>query len=272
MADTAPKPFVFVLMPFENSFDDVYKLGIKPACEEGGAYCERVDEQIFDGSILARVYNQISKADIIVADMTGRNPNVFYEVGYAHALGKQVILATQRAEDIPFDLKHYPHIIYSGRIIDLKAQLQERVTWIINNVPQRLQSIAESVKLYLNRQLLCDGFSLKYPQPFDQMSLEVHNPTSRAFASQSIRIGIITTNTFDGDINCFLKAIPLPDNRIMFLLPRACPKRSSFKMKLPKGDTNPLSIAKSSLLWKHCQAVFTEKCENFAAPVQSAFP
>jgi hypothetical protein len=79
MADTAPKPFVFVLMPFDNAFDDVYKLGIKPACEEAGAYCERVDEQIFDGSILARVYNWISKADIIVADIPGRDPNLTLE-------------------------------------------------------------------------------------------------------------------------------------------------------------------------------------------------
>ena len=67
-------------MPFDASFDDVYDLGIKPAANSAGAYCERVDEQIFEGSILARVYNQIAKADLIVADMSGRNPNVFYEV------------------------------------------------------------------------------------------------------------------------------------------------------------------------------------------------
>ena len=84
--DTKPKPFVFVLMPFAEQFDDVYQLGIKAACEEAGAYCERVDEQIFEEIILSRVYNQITKADLIVAEMTGRNPNVFYEVGYALAL------------------------------------------------------------------------------------------------------------------------------------------------------------------------------------------
>jgi nucleoside 2-deoxyribosyltransferase len=111
MADTAPKPFVFVLMPFHEAFNDVYELGIKSACAECGVFCQRVDEQIFDGTILARVYNQISKADLIVADMTGRNPNVFYEVGYAHALSKQVILATQNADDIPFDLKYYPRAV-----------------------------------------------------------------------------------------------------------------------------------------------------------------
>jgi hypothetical protein len=61
-------------MPFDKSFDDIYKFGIKAACEEAGAYCERVDEQIFLESMLERIYNQIAKADIIVADMTGRNP------------------------------------------------------------------------------------------------------------------------------------------------------------------------------------------------------
>ena len=92
MKKTSPKPFIFVLMPFSDEFDDVYKLGIKPACEKVGAYAERVDEQIFKETILQRIYNQIAKADIIISEMTGRNPNVFYETGYAHALGKNVIL------------------------------------------------------------------------------------------------------------------------------------------------------------------------------------
>ena len=87
MNTTAPKPFVFVLMPFDDEFRDIYEVGIKPACEKAGAYAERVDEQIFTESILDRIYNQISKADLIISDMTGRNPNVFYETGYAHALG-----------------------------------------------------------------------------------------------------------------------------------------------------------------------------------------
>ena len=117
MEGTSPKPFAFVLMPFAKEFDDVcYLLGIKPACETAGAYAERVDDQIFHESILQRIYNQISKADIIIADMTGRNPNVFYETGYAHALGKPVILLTRSSDDIPFDLKHYTHIVYEGRI------------------------------------------------------------------------------------------------------------------------------------------------------------
>lgn len=127
------KPRVFALLPFDAEFDDVYKLGIKAACKDAGAYCEKVDEQIFLESILERIYDQISKADIIIADMTGRNANVFYETGYAHALKKPVILLTQNVDDIPFDLKHYPHIIYSGRVAELKSELTKRLRFCMEN-------------------------------------------------------------------------------------------------------------------------------------------
>ncbi|MDY9925634.1 hypothetical protein [Methanosarcina sp.] len=132
---TAPKPFVFVLMPFAEDFDDIYKLGIKEAAKEVGAYAERVDEQIFTEGILERIFNQINKADVIVADMTGRNPNVFYEVGYAHALGKIVLLLTQKVDDIPFDLKHKQHIIYGNsgsKIQNLRSELDPKLNWAIN--------------------------------------------------------------------------------------------------------------------------------------------
>lgn len=128
---TRPRPFVFVLMPFDKAFDDVYKLGIKGAAEQAGAYAERVDEQIFTEGILDRVFNQINKADVIVADMTGRNPNVFYEVGYAHALGRTVLLLTKKVEDIPFDLQHRPHIVYGDSITKLKDELAARIEWAI---------------------------------------------------------------------------------------------------------------------------------------------
>lgn len=65
---TAPKPFVFVLMPFTAEFGDVYEFGIKGAAADLGAYAERVDEQLFLEDILDRIFNQISKADVIVAD------------------------------------------------------------------------------------------------------------------------------------------------------------------------------------------------------------
>lgn len=117
-------------MPFDDSFSDIYKLGIQAAAIECGVVAERVDEQTFSETILERIYRQIDIADFIIADMTGRNPNVFYEVGYAHARGKLCTLLTQRVEDIPFDLQHHRHIIYNGSIQTLKDRLLIELLWL----------------------------------------------------------------------------------------------------------------------------------------------
>jgi hypothetical protein len=189
MDSTKPKPFVFVLMPFTPEFDDVYKLGIKPACEKAGAYAERVDEQLFSESILNRIFNQISKADVIVSDMTGRNPNVFYETGYAHALGKKVILLTENSEDIPFDLKHYPHIIYKGRIADLATDLERRVNWAIQQ--------PDDVIIQGGLQVLIDGYLLPWeeiPLKFSnwfELPIDIHNSTESLIKTVKFKFGFL---------------------------------------------------------------------------------
>lgn len=124
------KPFAFVLMPFSSDFDDIYKFGIKKLAESIGVVAERVDEQHFSESILERVYRQIENSDFVIAEMTGKNPNVFYEVGYAHAKGKLCALVTQSATDIPFDLKHHTHVIYDGSIADLTDKLGPKLEWL----------------------------------------------------------------------------------------------------------------------------------------------
>jgi GAF domain-containing protein/nucleoside 2-deoxyribosyltransferase-like protein len=126
------RPFAFVLMPFSKAFDNVYKLGIKRACAAASVRCERVDEQKFDERILDRIYGQIQAADVVLADMTDRNPNVYYEVGYAHALHKRVVLLTQNADHIPFDLKQHRHVEYDGNSIsDLKPELLRELRWCL---------------------------------------------------------------------------------------------------------------------------------------------
>jgi len=196
MADTIPKPFVFILMPFAEAFDDVYKLGIKPACEKAGAYAERVDEQIFQESILQRTYNQISKADIIVADMTGRNPNVFYETGYAHALGKNAILLTKNANDIPFDLKHYPHIIY-GNISDLIPELTKRVRWIIEH-PEKPESPVESpVQFFIEGIPLVNSPTIEITSGMMvDLKFDAHNHAKVSIQTATFQIAFLTSNRF----------------------------------------------------------------------------
>ena len=120
--------FAFVLMPFDPAFEDVYKIGIREAAEAARINAERLDDQIYAEGMLDRVYRQIEAADVIVADMSGRNPNVFYEVGYAHAKEKLCILITNDADSIPFDLKHRRHIVYSS-IAKLREELERHLIW-----------------------------------------------------------------------------------------------------------------------------------------------
>ena len=121
--------FAFVLMPFDSAFDDLYRFGIKEPAEQLGIVAERVDEQIYTESILERIYRQIDRADIIIADMSGQNPNVFYEVGYAHAKSKLCILLTEKVSDIPFDLKHRRHIVHNASIQKLRGAITDELNW-----------------------------------------------------------------------------------------------------------------------------------------------
>ena len=147
-------------MPFDSSFDDVYAFGIKQACEDAGAYCERLDEQLFHESMVDRIYTQISKADLIVAEMTNRNPNVFYEVGYAHALGKPVVLLTKEATDIPFDLRQRQHIVHGGSIKVLKENLVRSIEWHLRNPGDVSDDAASGLELRLEGQELIVGCTI----------------------------------------------------------------------------------------------------------------
>ena len=188
------KPFVFTLMPFESSFDDIYKLGIKSTCEELDSYCERVDEQIFQGSILDRILNQISKADVVIADMSGRNPNVFFEVGYAKALDKKLILLTSSTDDIPFDLKHYTHVIYDSSIIKLKENLQKHLKYYFSN-PDKMQSeMFVGVNLYVCGVKLSEGTvtKVKVPVNYNAVPLTVENVSGKALLENELQISAMT--------------------------------------------------------------------------------
>ena len=134
MSSTEKETFAFVLMPINKEFDDIYKLGIKETAARLDILAERVDEQIFQEGILERIYRQIEVADIVIADMSGQNPNVFYEVGYAHAKGKLCILMTSDAADIPFDLKHHRHIVYGESINGLRENLTQELVWAKNEI------------------------------------------------------------------------------------------------------------------------------------------
>jgi hypothetical protein len=104
---------VFVLMPFEESMKPIYDDHIKATCKKIGFSCRRADDLFTATNVMSDVWSSIYYSKIIIADCTGRNPNVFYEIGIAHTLGRPVVLITQREEDVPFDIRHIRYLKYS---------------------------------------------------------------------------------------------------------------------------------------------------------------
>lgn len=103
----------FVMQPFVAPLGDYYEKIYKPAIEKAGLRAVRADAEIFaTGKIMDQVWHGINAAKVLVAELTTRNPNVFYELGLAHALKKPVVLVSAREEDVPFDLQHIRVIYY----------------------------------------------------------------------------------------------------------------------------------------------------------------
>lgn len=103
---------VFVLMPFSEDLKPVYEVHIKTVAKKLGLIALRADNFFSAGTIISEIWNAINETRILIADCTGRNPNVFYELGIAHTLGKPVILIAQCVDDIPFDIRHIRTILY----------------------------------------------------------------------------------------------------------------------------------------------------------------
>jgi hypothetical protein len=107
------RPFIFVLMPFTREHFALYEDTIAPVLTELGCDVGHAgDATRTVDLILDTIYQDIGRASFLVADTTTRNANVFYELGYAHALGKTAVLLTQDTKEIPFDLKGWRHIVY----------------------------------------------------------------------------------------------------------------------------------------------------------------
>lgn len=118
----------FVIMSFSGSprLKDFYSKAVKPTVQKLGYRCERVDEQHFNGSIREQVLANIRCARFVIADMTEARPNCYYELGIAHALGKDVIHISNDSNDIHFDIKDFNFIVYQT-IDELKSRLRDRI-------------------------------------------------------------------------------------------------------------------------------------------------
>jgi hypothetical protein len=122
-----PKDTCFVIMPFGPPFDRYYKNIFVPAIEDAGLQPIRADSIFMPSAIMPDIWRFLSEAKILIADLTGRNPNVFYELGLAHALQKPVILVANNLDDVPFDLRGLRVLAYDKENEDWGAELRRMI-------------------------------------------------------------------------------------------------------------------------------------------------
>ena len=110
------QPSAFVAMQFGEPYDSLYRSVIRPKAHSLGFDVTRIDEVNRPGIIFQDIQKKIEDAKVVIAEITAPNQNVFYEVGYAHALNKPTILLAQRGKDLPFDIRSYRVIFYDDSI------------------------------------------------------------------------------------------------------------------------------------------------------------
>ncbi len=124
----------FLVMPFSLEWSDEVHRILAGACKAAGVHPVRGDDLFTPTDILDDIWQAINGADFVIADITGRNPNVLYELGIAHALAKPVLILSRNAEDIPIDLSTRRVILYGQAERDWREELAHRVSKAITDI------------------------------------------------------------------------------------------------------------------------------------------
>lgn len=153
-----PKRKCFVIMPFSKTkscraedWTEIYANVIKPAVEGAGFNYECRRSDGLAGNIIEDILDQLNRADLVIADLTDRNPNVFYELGVRHALRRGTILITQKVGHVPFDLRPYAIQEYRWKTKREKEELAVRLREVIRTLEFNPERGASPVLKYLGK-------------------------------------------------------------------------------------------------------------------------
>lgn len=146
-------PLCFVVMPFRAELNFFYLYLRQHLAQKHGLRVERGDHRILTVPLLEKIREQIVEAKVLIADITGRNPNVFYELGLAHAFEKPVILLTQdQADDVPTDIRHLEFIRYDlGEDADVLAKVDNAIHHVFVERYEQLYNRAKELLQGFNR-------------------------------------------------------------------------------------------------------------------------
>jgi hypothetical protein len=180
-----PKDKCFVISPFGGWNDDYYTEIFQPSIKAAGLEPARADDLFRSSNIVHDIWHLVSSARVLLADLTGKNANVFYELGLAHAAQKPVLLLTQTLDDIPFDLQ-------ALRVITYDVEHPEWGKVLINNIKQGLKEMLESPERSVLPTFLLEG-----PGEQPQVSPEEARMLSLEQQVDSLRTEIRETRVAD---------------------------------------------------------------------------
>lgn len=123
-----PKGKCFTIMPFGGWFDQYWEQIFRPAAEAAALRAVRADDVFRPGTIMSDIWRLTREADVVLADLTTRNGNVFYELGLAHAIGKPAVLVAESIEEVPFDLRGLRVVLYNRSNPDWGSTLRKALT------------------------------------------------------------------------------------------------------------------------------------------------
>jgi hypothetical protein len=118
-------------MPFADEMADVFHYGIQGAVNSAGLLAERADLSVFTGDVMRWVQERISSANLVIADLTSSNPNVYLEVGYAWGKGVPTALLVKNSTELKFDVRCQRCLVYSS-IHDLEGKLTNEVDGLLD--------------------------------------------------------------------------------------------------------------------------------------------
>lgn len=129
------QPRAFVIMQYSEPYNQLYADVIQPVCKSCGIVPFRADEESGPGFILADVIRRLIESSIIIAEITPQNQNVFYELGYAHAMNKPTVLVAERGKQLPFDVSGFRTLFYENTISGkskIEAELRRHLEAIMS--------------------------------------------------------------------------------------------------------------------------------------------
>lgn len=132
----ATRPVAFVVMQFNPpEYEELFNDVITPVCEKIGLEAFRSSQTYYPGLVIADIQRQIRESRVVIAEITPVNPNVYYEVGYADAIGKPVILIADggKLDQLPFDVRAFRTLFYENTIGG-KAKVEKTLTEFLRNI------------------------------------------------------------------------------------------------------------------------------------------